>query len=104
MYTSRVCGKELIHSFLLTWPHRQGGLTWLWLDSPYVITARKLFNMAVASNDAGNPFPVSHRLPLLQYLPLPCRFSAAQRAVASNNADDPLLLKNLRQTSLQQGY
>jgi len=36
-----------------------GGLTWLWLDSPYVITARKLFNWAVEENDKGNPFPVS---------------------------------------------
>jgi hypothetical protein len=33
-------------------------LTWLWKDSPYVIAARKLFNMAVASNDAGDPFPI----------------------------------------------
>lgn len=33
-------------------------LTWLWLDSPYVIAARKLFDMAVASNDAGDPFPI----------------------------------------------
>ncbi len=36
----------------------QGGLTWLWLDSPYVLAARKLFQWAVASNDAGNPFPI----------------------------------------------
>jgi hypothetical protein len=36
----------------------QGGLTWLWLDAPYVIAARKLFNMAVAANDAGDVFPV----------------------------------------------
>jgi hypothetical protein len=42
----------------------QGGLTWLWLDAPYVITARKLFNWAVQENDKGNPFPVSDR----QYL------------------------------------
>lgn len=35
-----------------------GGLTWLWLDSPYVITARKLFNWAVEENDKGNPFPI----------------------------------------------
>ncbi|GBF95078.1 gamma-glutamyl hydrolase [Raphidocelis subcapitata] len=35
-----------------------GGLTWLWLDSPYVATARKLFNWAVEANDAGNPFPI----------------------------------------------
>lgn len=39
-------------------PCPQGGLTWLWLDSPYVIAARKLFNWALAANDAGNPFPV----------------------------------------------
>jgi hypothetical protein len=39
--------------------HLQGGLTWLWLDAPYVITARKLFNWAVQENDKGNPFPVS---------------------------------------------
>jgi hypothetical protein len=38
--------------------NRQGGLTWLWMDAPYVITARKLFNWAVAENDKGNPFPV----------------------------------------------
>lgn len=35
-----------------------GGLTWLWLDSPYVIAARKLFNWAVEANDNGNPFPI----------------------------------------------
>jgi gamma-glutamyl hydrolase len=37
----------------------QGGLTWLWLDAPYVITARKLFNWAVEANDEGDTFPVS---------------------------------------------
>jgi hypothetical protein len=37
----------------------QGGLTWLWLDSPYVVTARKLFNWAVEANDKGDVFPVS---------------------------------------------
>lgn len=41
--------------------HVQGGLTWLWLDAPYVITARKLFNMAVEANDNGDVFPVSAR-------------------------------------------
>jgi gamma-glutamyl hydrolase len=35
-----------------------GGLTWLWLDAPYVIQARKMFNWAVAENDKGNPFPI----------------------------------------------
>lgn len=35
-----------------------GGLTWLWLDSPYVIAARKLFNMALDANDKGNTFPI----------------------------------------------
>lgn len=35
-----------------------GGLTWLWLDSPYVITARKLFNWAIEENNNGNPFPI----------------------------------------------
>eukprot|EP00878_Enallax_costatus_P015279 GHUV01015998.1.p1 GENE.GHUV01015998.1~~GHUV01015998.1.p1 ORF type:complete len:381 (+),score=77.51 GHUV01015998.1:217-1359(+) len=35
-----------------------GGLTWLWLDAPYVITARKLFNWALEENDKGNPFPI----------------------------------------------
>lgn len=35
-----------------------GGLTWLWLDAPYVLTARKLFNWAVEANNAGNPFPI----------------------------------------------
>jgi hypothetical protein len=33
-------------------------LTWLWKDSPYVIAARKLFDMAIASNDQGDPFPI----------------------------------------------
>jgi gamma-glutamyl hydrolase len=37
----------------------QGGLTWLWLDAPYVLTARKLFNWAVEANDKGDTFPVS---------------------------------------------
>lgn len=41
----------------------QGGLTWLWLDAPYVITARKLFNWAVEENDKGNVFPVSNSDP-----------------------------------------
>lgn len=36
-----------------------GGLTWLWLDSPYVIAARKLYNWAVEENEGGDPFPVS---------------------------------------------
>lgn len=36
----------------------QGGLTWLWLDAPYVIAARKLFNWAIQANEAGDPFPV----------------------------------------------
>eukprot|EP00879_Flechtneria_rotunda_P033306 GHRR01036874.1.p2 GENE.GHRR01036874.1~~GHRR01036874.1.p2 ORF type:complete len:104 (+),score=21.08 GHRR01036874.1:539-850(+) len=36
-----------------------GGLTWLWLDAPYVITARKLFNWAIEANDKGDVFPVS---------------------------------------------
>ena len=36
----------------------QGGLTWLWLDAPYVIAARKLFNMAVEANKKGDVFPV----------------------------------------------
>lgn len=35
-----------------------GGLTWLWLDAPYVITARKLFNWAVEANDKGDVFPI----------------------------------------------
>jgi len=35
-----------------------GGLTWLWLDSPYVITARKLYNWAVEANDNGTVFPI----------------------------------------------
>jgi hypothetical protein len=36
----------------------QGGLTWLWLDAPYVIAARKMFNMAVKANLKGDTFPV----------------------------------------------
>lgn len=43
---------------LTTSPSPQGGLTWLWLDSPYVIAARKLFNWALEANDKGNVFPV----------------------------------------------
>jgi gamma-glutamyl hydrolase len=39
----------------------QGGLTWLWLDAPYVLTARKLFNWALEANDKGDVFPVSAR-------------------------------------------
>ena len=39
--------------------HAQGGLTWLWLDAPYVIAARKLFNMALEANNNGDVFPVS---------------------------------------------
>ncbi|GAX73090.1 hypothetical protein CEUSTIGMA_g543.t1 [Chlamydomonas eustigma] len=35
-----------------------GGLTWLWLDAPYVITARKIFNMAVKANLNGDIFPI----------------------------------------------
>lgn len=35
-----------------------GGLTWLWLDSPYVIAARKLYNWAKEANDNGKPFPI----------------------------------------------
>jgi gamma-glutamyl hydrolase len=35
-----------------------GGLTWLWLDSPYVLAARKLWNWAREENDKGNPFPI----------------------------------------------
>lgn len=35
-----------------------GGLTWLWLDAPYVITARKLFNWAVEANNNGDVFPI----------------------------------------------
>lgn len=33
--------------------------TWLWRHSPYVIAARKLYDMAIEANDAGDPFPVS---------------------------------------------
>lgn len=35
-----------------------GGLTWLWLDAPYVVTARKLYNWAIEANDAGDFFPI----------------------------------------------
>lgn len=35
-----------------------GGLTWLYLDAPYVITARKLFEMANTANDAGDFYPI----------------------------------------------
>lgn len=30
----------------------------MWLDAPYVITARKLFNWAVEANDRGDVFPI----------------------------------------------
>jgi hypothetical protein len=66
--------------------HPQGGLTWLWLDAPYVITARKLFNWAVQENDKGNPFPVSaancgcvHKC---------CRFK--RREIAAPGANNPM--------------
>lgn len=35
-----------------------GGLTWLWLDSPYVIAARKLWNWILEANDNGDVFPI----------------------------------------------
>jgi len=35
-----------------------GGLTDLWMDSPYVIAARKLWTWAKEANDAGDVFPI----------------------------------------------
>jgi len=35
-----------------------GGLTDLWLDSPYVVSARKLWTWAKEANDAGDVFPI----------------------------------------------
>ncbi|KAK9803146.1 hypothetical protein WJX72_001749 [[Myrmecia] bisecta] len=35
-----------------------GGLTDLWLDDPYVISAKKLHDWAVEENDKGNVFPI----------------------------------------------
>lgn len=35
-----------------------GGLTYLYLDAPYVITARKLYNMITKANDDGNVYPI----------------------------------------------
>ena len=35
-----------------------GGLTDLYLADPYTVAATKLYKMAVASNDAGVPFPI----------------------------------------------
>jgi len=35
-----------------------GGLTDLWMDSPYVIAARKLWTWAREANDAGDVFPI----------------------------------------------
>lgn len=35
-----------------------GGLTDLWMDSPYVIAARKLWTWAKEANDAGDIFPI----------------------------------------------
>lgn len=56
-----VCHTIHVHSPCCGCSHvLQGGLTWLWLDAPYVITARKLFNWAVESNNKGDVFPVSH--------------------------------------------
>lgn len=45
--------QEYINTFKYSCDSResQGGLTWLWLDAPYVITARKLFNWAVEANN-----------------------------------------------------
>lgn len=37
----------------------QGGLTDLWLDDPYVLTAKKLIAWATEENEAGKVFPVS---------------------------------------------
>jgi hypothetical protein len=42
--------------------HTQGGLTWLWLDSPYVMAARKLWNWILEANDKGDTFPVSQHV------------------------------------------
>lgn len=39
-------------------PPLQGGLTWLWLDSPYVLAARKFFNWAIEANNNGDVFPI----------------------------------------------
>lgn len=35
-----------------------GGLTDLWMDSPYVVAARKLWNWAKEANNAGDIFPI----------------------------------------------
>lgn len=35
-----------------------GGLTDLWMDSPYVVAARKLWNWAKEANDQGDVFPI----------------------------------------------
>lgn len=35
-----------------------GGLTWLWLDAPYTIACRKLFNWAIEENNKGHVFPL----------------------------------------------
>lgn len=35
-----------------------GGLTDLWMDSPYVVAARKLWTWAKEANDAGDVFPI----------------------------------------------
>lgn len=50
------------HRYTHAHTHMQGGLTWLWLDAPYVITARKLFNWAVEANNNGDVFPVRFML------------------------------------------
>lgn len=44
----------------------QGGLTWLWRDAPYVVAAKKIFNMAVAANKKGDVFPVRSLIASIQ--------------------------------------
>lgn len=46
-------------------------MTWLWLDAPYVIAARKLFNWAVEANNNGDVFPVS-AVDGMPYCAFPC--------------------------------
>lgn len=73
-----VCLSVFVRVFVNT----QGGLTWLWLDAPYVITARKLFNWALEANDKGDTFPVSTAQPLRP-------FSLDSRASPSTSLAEP---------------
>lgn len=65
------------------------------MQTPHaVLTARKLFNWAVAANDAGNPFPVSvHWRSVADRLMLACSHAhTAGGAVVGAHHSQPLTL------------